>query len=79
MQDWVILRHPGLMLLFGAAVLACFLEKRWRATGGALFYLSGALAIVAATLLFLDGASLWESAAWLTALLLCVMEARHEL
>ena len=67
------MRQPGLLLLFGIALLLCLLERKWAATRGVFYYLSGALAIVAAAFLFLNGGSLWEAAAWLTAFLLLMM------
>ncbi len=77
MQEWVILRHPGLLLLYGAALLLCLMEKKRRATKGVFFYLSAALAIAATAFLFLNGASLWEAAAWLTVFLLLMMEVKE--
>ena len=77
MQEWVILSHPGLLLLYGAALLLCLLEKKWRMTKGAFFYLSAALALTATAFLFLNGASLWEAAAWLTVFLLIMMGVKE--
>ena len=77
MQGWVILQHPGLLLLYGAALLLCLLEKKWRATKGIFFYLSGALSITATAFLFLNGASLWEAAAWLMVFLLLMMGVKE--
>ncbi len=77
MQGWVILEHPVLMLVYGAALLLCLLEKKWRATHGVFFYLSGALVITATTFLFLNGAGLWEAAAWLTVFLLLIMGVKE--
>ena len=37
MQGWVILEHPALMLVYGAALLLCLLEKKWRKTKGVFF------------------------------------------
>ncbi len=77
MQGWVILQFPGLLLLYGAALLLCLLEKKWRATRGVFFYLSGALVITATTFLFLNGASLWEAAACIMAFLLLIMGVKE--
>ncbi len=77
MQDWVILRQPGLLLLFGAALILCLLEKKWKATKGVFFYLSGALAITAASFLFLNGGSLWEAASCLMVFLLLMMGVKE--
>ena len=77
MQGWVILEHPALMLVYGAALLLCLLEKKWRATHGVFFYLSGVLVITATTFLFLNGASLWEAAACITVFLLLIMGVKE--
>ncbi len=77
MQGWVILEHPALMLVYGAVLLLCLLEKKWRATHGIFFYLSGALVITATTFLFLNGAGLWEAAACITVFLLLIMGVKE--
>ena len=67
------MQSPGLLLLYGAALLLCLLEKKWKATRGVLYFASGACAIAASAFLILNGAALREAAAWLTVYLLLMM------
>ena len=77
MQDWVILNYPGLLLLYGAGLAACVLDRRWKASKGWLTWLAGAAVITAAALLVVFGASLWEAAACLTVFLLLIMGVKE--
>ena len=70
MSDWMILELPGVLLLYGAGLACCLMEKAWKATKGLLIFVSGAAVLIATALLILNGGSLWEAAAWLTVFLL---------
>ena len=76
MQGWMILQLPGVLLLYGLGLALCLMERAWKATKGVLTYVSAAAVIVATALLILNGGSLWEAAAWLTAFLLLCMGVR---
>ena len=77
MQDWVILNHPGLMILYALGLGACVLDRRWKASKGWLTWLACACVVCAAALLILAGASLWEAAACLLVFLLLIMEVKE--
>ena len=77
MQDWLILSHPGLLLLYGLGLGACVLDRRWKVSRGWLTWLAGAAVITSAALLILFGASLWEAAACLLAFLLLIMGVKE--
>lgn len=72
MQEWMILQSPALLMLYGGALL-CFLAAYKRQSGG-LTWMGSALSVAATTVLLLMGGSLWEAAAWLSALLLVLMK-----
>ncbi len=76
MQEWVVLRHPELVLLYGLALLLCLMEKKWKASRGWLFYASCACAAAASAMLILQGADLREAAAYLTVFLLLMPGVR---
>ncbi|MBQ8161173.1 MAG: hypothetical protein IJ083_10520 [Clostridia bacterium] len=65
MQEFVILQYPGLLLLYGAGLLLCLLERAWGATKGIFWFLSAALGIAASAFLIFYGGSLPEAAAYL--------------
>ena len=77
MQEFVILQFPGLLLLYGAGLLLCLLEKAWKATRGIFAYVSAAAVISATAFLILNGGSLWEAAAWLMVFLLLMREVKE--
>ena len=77
MQDWMILNVPGLLLLYGAGLAACVLDRRWKTSKGWLTWLAGAAVISSAALLVVFGASLWEAAACLTVFLLLIREVKE--
>ena len=76
MSEWMILQLPGVMLLYGAGLTFCLLDKAWKATKGVFTFLSGAAAIAATAYLILNGGSLWEAAAWLMVFLLLMMKTK---
>ena len=73
MPGWVMLESPGLMILYGLGLGAAILDERWHSSKGMMTFLAGAAVIISAALLILNGASLWEAAAWLIAFLLVIM------
>ena len=73
MAEWVILKLPAVLILYGAALAASLFERFTRATKGVLTYLAAGLAILAAACALLCGASLWEGAALLLVFLLLHM------
>ena len=77
MSEWMILQLPGVMLLYGAGMTLCLLDKAWKATRGVFTFLSGGLVIAATAFLILSGGSLWEAAAWLTVFLLLMMGVKE--
>ena len=77
MSDWMILELPGVLLLYGAGLTLCLLERAWKATKGIFTFLSGAAVLIATALLILNGGSLWEAAAWLMVFLLLMMGVRE--
>lgn len=72
MQEWMILQLPGLWILYGGSLL-CFLAAH-KCQSGVLPWIGSALCAAATTVLLLMGGSLWEAAAWLSALLLVLMK-----
>ena len=70
MAESVILQLPLALLLDGAALFLCLFERRYRATRGAFYLLSAALALGASAYALIEGADLWEAAALLPFLLL---------
>lgn len=79
MEGWAVINHPLLLLLFGAAVLLCLLDRFLRKSRGIMTILGAALAIIFAALLLLFGGTLWEAALFMTVYLLLNLEAKHEL
>ena len=77
MSDWMILELPGVLLLYGAGLTLCLLERAWKATKGIFTFLSGAAVLIATALLILNGGSLWEAAAWLMVFLLLMMGVKE--
>ena len=77
MHEFVMLRFPGLILLYGLGLCSCVLDHRWQATKGRLTWVAGAAVIAAVALALLGGASLWEGAAWLLVFLLLVMGVKE--
>ena len=77
MQEWLILSRPGLMILYGLGLCGCFLDHRWRTGRGLLTWAGAAAAVTAAALLILNGASLWEGAAYIIALILITMGVKE--
>ena len=77
MSDWMILELPGVLLLYGAGLTLCLLERAWKATKGIFTFLSGAAVLIVTALLILNGGSLWEAAAWLMVFLLLMMGVRE--
>ena len=77
MSEWMILELPGVLLLYGAGLTLCLLERAWKATKGIFTFLSGAAVLIATALLILNGGSLWEAAAWLMVFLLLMMGVRE--
>lgn len=41
MEEWIVMQHPGLLFLYGAALFLCLFEKKNRATKGIVFGLCG--------------------------------------
>lgn len=76
MAELVILQSPAVLLLCTAALFFCLFDKKTRASRGWLTLLSGLLAVLAAGLDLLQGASLRETAALLTVFLLLNWEVR---
>lgn len=76
MRDFLLLQHPGLMLLYGAGLLLALLDARIKASRGWITWLSGALALAAAGFLIVAGGTLWEAAALLCGYLLLVLEVK---
>ena len=70
MAESVILQLPPALLLYGAALFFCLFERRHRATRGAFYLLSAALALGASAYALIGGAGLWEMAAALLPFLL---------
>ena len=77
MQEWMMLSSPGLMLLYGLGLAGAFLDRRWQTGKGLLTWLAGAAVVTAVALLILNGASLWEGAAWLLVFLLLIMGVKE--
>ncbi|MBQ7182758.1 MAG: hypothetical protein IJR97_02135 [Clostridia bacterium] len=77
MQSWLMPAHPGLMILYGLGLCGCLMDKKWRTGKGLLTWIGAAAAVTAAALLILDGASLWEGAAWLLVLILITMGVKE--
>ena len=77
MSEWMILELPGVLLLYGAGMTLCLLDKKWKATKGFFTFFSGGLVIAAAAFLILNGGSLWEAAAWLMVFLLLTMGVKE--
>lgn len=77
MEEWIVMQHPGLLLLYGAALFLCLFEKKNRATKGIFHYLSAALALCGTAFSFLNGASLEECGTVLTVFLLLNMEVKQ--
>ena len=77
MENAVIPTLPLALILYGAALLFCLFERFYRASKGALFLLSDALAIGATGYSLLMGASLWECATALTVFLLLNMGVKE--
>ena len=73
----MILELPGVLLLYGAGLTLCLLERAWKATKGIFTFLSGAAVLIATALLILNGGSLWEAAAWLMVFLLLMMGVKE--
>ena len=77
MSEWMILDLPGVLLLYGAGMTLCLMDKKWKAAKGIFTFLSGGLAIAATAFLILNGGSLWEATAWLTVFLLLMMGVKE--
>ena len=77
MSEWMILELPVVLLLYGAGMALCLLDKAWKATKGIFTFLSGGLVIAATAFLILNGGSLWEAVAWLTVFLLMTMGVKE--
>ncbi len=77
MAEFVILQVPAALLLCGAALFFCVFDKTARASRGWLSLLSGLLAMLAAWLDLMHGASLREAAALLMIFLLLNMGVRE--
>ena len=77
MAELVILQHPAVLLLCGAALFFCLFDKAARASRGWLTLISGLLAMLAAGLDLLQGADMREAAALLTVFLLLNMGVRE--
>lgn len=73
MQEWLILQMPELLLLYGGSFLCILLDVKWQASRGVLTWIGGVLGVIAAAVLLLMGGSLWEAAAWMTALIILLI------
>lgn len=71
MEKWVILQHPALLLVYGAALFFHFFDRKY--TKAVFPFLTAALAIGATAFLLLYGAQLYEAAGILLVFLLLNM------
>ncbi len=72
MQEWMILKSPELLILYGGSLLCFLAADRWQR--GALMWIGSILSVAATTVLLLLGGSMREAAVWLSALLLVLMK-----
>ncbi len=77
MAELVILQTPAVLLLCAAALFLCLFDRKKKASRGWLSLLSAVLALLAAGIDLLRGASLREAAALLTVFLLLNMGVRE--
>ncbi len=77
MAELVILQTPAALLLCAAALFLCLFDRKKKASRGWLSLLSAVLALLAAGIDLLRGASLREAAALLTVFLLLNMGVRE--
>ncbi len=77
MAELVILQTPAALLLCAAALFLCLFDRKKKASRGWLSLLSAVLALLAAGIDLLRGASLREAAALLTVFLLLNLGVRE--
>lgn len=77
MAELVILQTPAVLLLCAAALFLCLFDRKKKASRGWLSLLSAVLALLAAGIDLLRGASLREAALLLTVFLLLNMGVRE--
>lgn len=77
MAELVILQTPAALLLCAAALFLCLFDRKKKASRGWLSLLSAVLALLAAGIDLLRGASLREAALLLTVFLLMNMGVRE--
>lgn len=70
MTDWILLKTPPALLLYGLSLLLWLLDRLRHGGKGWLAFLCAAVSIAATSVLLLYGAPLWEAAALLLVFLL---------